>query len=382
QKIIYINATSQPGGGGVAEILQSLVPLMQSLKIKASWYTINPPQKFFRVTNKIHNGLQGKKVKLTQTEKEFYLIQSKKMASEIENLDAQLFVINDPQPLLIPSFSKKAHPAISRIHIDLSSPNPDTWKFISPYFKSYQKVILSIHDFINGNLPKEKVIIFPPAIYPLTPKNIPFKKDRARMILESLGINSSKLTIAQVSRLDPFKDPVGVIKAFYLAKKNIPDLQLILLAQNLAEDNPYSDEIFKEVQRYTRGDPDIFLFYDPKKTKYSNEVLVSAVQTAANVIIQKSLKEGFGLTVTEAMWKGKAVIAGNVGGIKIQIRNGYNGYLVSTVEHCASRIEELLKNKSLRETLGQRAKKSVAKNFLIPRLLRDHLKIAGEVVKK
>ena len=382
KKIIHINATSQPGGGGVAEILHSLIPLMQDLKIGAEWHTINPPEDFFSVTNKIHNGLQGKKVELAETEKELYIEQSKKMSAEIKKLNAQLYVIHDPQPLLITSFSKKIHPAISRIHIDLSSPNPDVWNFIFPYFKPYQKIILSVREFINGNLPKEKVTVFPPATDPLTLKNLPIKKERALIILEDLGINPSKPIVSQVSRLDPFKDPIGVIKAFYIAKKNIPNLQLILLAQDLAKDNPYSDNIFNEVEKYTKGDPDIFLFYDPKKTKYSNDVLVSAVQTASDIIIQKSIKEGFGLTVTEAMWKGQAVIAGRVGGIKIQIRDGYNGYLVSTVEHCASRIEELIKDKSLRETFGRRAKKSVAKNFLIPRLLRDHLKVAREVIKK
>ncbi|MCD6149267.1 glycosyltransferase [bacterium] len=382
KKIIHINATSQPGGGGVAEILHSLIPLMQDLKIGAEWHTINPPEDFFSITNKIHNGLQGKKVELAKAEKELYIEQSKKMSAEIEKLNAKLYIIHDPQPLLIPYFSKKIHPAISRIHIDLSSPNPDTWNFLLPYFKPYKKIILSTHEFINSNFPKEKVIIFPPAINPLSSKNSPLKKEYARLILENLGINPSLPIISQVSRLDPFKDPVGVIKAFYLAKKNIPDLQLILLAEDLAKDNPYSEKIFQEVKKYTQGDPDIFLFYDPKKIKCDNDTLVNAVQTASDIIIQKSVKEGFGLSVTEAMWKSKAVIAGRVGGIKIQIRDGYNGYLVSTIEHCASRVEELLKDKSLRETLGRRAKKSVAKNFLIPRLLRDHLKVANEIMEK
>ncbi len=382
KKIVHINATSRLGGGGVAEILHSLIPLMRNLKINAEWHTINPPVNFFEITNKIHNGLQGKNDKLTESEKKFYLKQSEIISKEIEKLNASLYVIHDPQPLLAASFSKKIRPAVSRIHIDLSSPNSDTWNFIFPYFSSYQKIILSIHEFINGNLPPEKVAVFPPAIDPLVAKNSPLKKEYARLVLENLGINPSQPIVSQVSRLDFFKDPIGVIKAFYLAKKNIPNLQLILLAQNLADDNPCSKKIFREVKRYTRGDPDIFLFYDPKEIKYDNDTLVSAVQTASDVIIQKSLKEGFGLTVAEAMWKGKAVIAGRVGGIKVQIRDGYNGYLVSTVEHCASRIEELLKDKSLRETFGRRAKKSVAKNFLIPRLLRDHLKIAGEIMKK
>ncbi|GBE16891.1 trehalose synthase [bacterium BMS3Abin15] len=381
KKIVHINTTSREGGGGVAEILHGIVPLMRDLGINASWYTIEPPLKFFEITNKIHNGLQGKGKKLTKAEKDYYLAQSKKLSKHVEKLGAHVYFIHDPQPLALTYFSKKIDPSILRIHIDISNPLQDTWKFLLPYVSDHEKVIVSIHEFINKDLPKKKVVVFPPAIDPLDAKNMPMKKEYARMILENMGINPSKPVIAQVSRLDPFKDPIGVIKAFYIAKKTVPNLQLILLAQNLADDNPYSKKIFEEVKKHTKGDPDIHLFYDPKKMEYENDIIVNAVQIASDIIIQKSTKEGFGLTVTEAMWKGSAVIAGRVGGIKIQIRDGYNGYLVSTINHCASKIVELIKDKKLRHTFGRHAKKSVTENFLLPRLLRDHLKTANEVLK-
>jgi len=380
KKIVHINATSKLGGGGVAEILHSLIPMMINLGIDASWYTITPPPEFFGVTNKIHNAIQGSEIGLTEEDKKLYIKHSKEMAQEIERLKADLFIIHDPQPLLAATFSNRIKPAISRIHIDLSQPNREVWNFLFPYFKPYEKVILSVHDFINGNFDEKNIVISPPAIDPLSPKNIVFGKEAAKRIIESLGINSSKPIVSQISRLDKFKDPIGVIKAFYIAKKTIPNLQLILLAQNIASDNPLSGEIHEKIKKYTDGDHDIFLFYD-QDLPYDNDTLVNAIQSISDIVIQKSLKEGFGLTVTEAMWKNKAVIAGRVGGIKIQIKDGFNGFLVSTVEHCAARIVELIKNPEMKKDIEKNARYSVRKNFLMPRLLRDHLKLYCEIKK-
>jgi len=378
KKIVHVNATSKLGGGGVAEILHSLIPLMIDLGIDASWYTISPPPEFFEITNKIHNALQGSEAGLSKDEEKLYLKHSQEMAKEIETTDADLFIIHDPQPLLAATFSEKIKPAISRIHIDLSAPNKKVWDFLFPYFRPYEKVVLSIHDFINGNFDQGNITIFPPAIDPLSPKNVPSNLEDSKRIVESLGINTSKPIISQISRLDKFKDPIGVIKAFYIAKKSIPDLQLILLAKNIATDNPLSKGIYEEVRKYSDGDHDIFLFYD-QELPYTNDTVVNAVQSASDIVIQKSVKEGFGLTVTEAMWKNKAVIAGRVGGIKIQIKDGFNGYLVSTVEHCAARIVEILKDPEIKESIEKNARYSVSKNFLITRLLRDHLKLYSQI---
>jgi len=380
RRVVHVNTTSKRGGGGVAEILYGLVPLMRDVGLDASWYTIQPPQKFFDVTKKIHNSLQGGREGLSRTEKKFFVSQIKKVAKEFSGLQADAWLIHDPQPLLLAHFSKSVQPAILRLHIDLSKPNRDTWDFLFPYLKNYEKIIFSMNEYVNGRIDSKKVGVFTPAIDPLTAKNVPMKKETAKLILENLGVNPTKPVAAQVSRFDIFKDPVGVVKAFYLAKRDIPKLQLILLGLTLASDDPESAKIFEKVKRYAKGDPDIFMFHDPRLIQYDNETLVNAVQTGADIILQKSTKEGFGLTATEAMWKSKAVIAGKVGGLKRQVRNGFNGFLVSSVEECGYRIAELMKDRKLRSEMGKRAREHVKKHFLLPRLLRDYLKTIDEIV--
>ena len=204
----------------------------------------------------------------------------------------------------------------------------------------------------------------------------------AKEILETFGINTNKLLITQVSRFDPWKDPLGVVRAYHLAKKKIPELQIAFVGLFLASDDPEGIQVFKQVKKQARGDPDIFLFSDPAQLgNLSVDKFVNAFQTASDVILQKSVREGFGLTVAEAMWKGKAVIGGNVGGIKLQIKDGKNGFLVSSPEEAAQRVVELLRNPKLREKLGKEARATVRKKFLIPRLLRDYLKLFKEMLK-
>jgi trehalose synthase len=380
KKVVHVNTTSQRGGGGVAEILLSLVPLMRDCGLEASWLTMDGPPRFFEITKKIHNSLQGNRNKLSKDEKDFFINHSKKVAKEFDNIHADCWIIHDPQPLLLPEFSENVHPAISRIHIDLSCPNRDTWNFILPHFENFEKAIFSMREYANGDIDKKKVVIFPPAIDPIAEKNKPMRKETARLILENLGVNPSKPIVAQVSRFDIFKDPVGVVKAFYQAKNEIPNLQLVLLGLTLASDDPESTKVFEKVKRYAKGDPDIYMFHDPREIQYDNETIVNAVQSGSDLILQKSLKEGFGLTATEAMWKRQAVVAGNVGGLKLQIRNNYNGFLVNSVEECAYRIVEIIKDRKLKSTLAKRAKENVKKHFLLPRLLRDYLKLINEVV--
>ncbi|MDD3487355.1 MAG: glycosyltransferase [Candidatus Moranbacteria bacterium] len=380
KKIIHVNTTSHRGGGGVAEILHSLVPLMQDAGLEVEWWKIRPGHDFFEVTKNIHNTLQGDKVDLTPAEKKLYLAESKKLARDFEALSADTWIIHDPQPLLLPHFAKNIQPAILRLHIDLSKPNQKTWKFLQPFLDEYKRIIFSRHEYVFPGFSSKKAEVFSPAIDPLTAKNEPMKKEAARMILENLGMNPEKLIVAQVSRFDVWKDPLGVIRAYYLAKKEIPNLQLVLVGLTLAADDPEAREVYEKVKKYARGDADIFAFYNPRELQYDNNTLINAVQTGSDVIIQKSLKEGFGLTVTEAMWKKKAVIGGNVGGIKLQIRNGFNGYLVDSEEECAERIVKILKDKKLASLLGKRAKESVQEHFLAPRLLRDYLKLIAETI--
>ena len=378
KKIIHINAT--PEGGGVAEILESQPPLERSLGIDSSWYFIKEDGKFFSATKKIHNALQGLKIFLTEEEKECYLNVNKKIAKQLNRLKPDLVIIHDPQPLAISAFYDGA-PMILRIHLDLSAPNQQILDFLNPYIKFYQKVIFSLPEYIIKNFDKSKVVISYPAIDPLTKKNKIIDPKKLKNILQSLNINPSKPIIAQISRFGLWKNPIGVAKAFYIAKKEISDLQLVLLGVMEAQDDPSAPKIYKKVKKYAKGDTDIILISDLKKIKFKNEVLVNALQNCANPILQLSIREGFGLTVTEGMWHSKVVIGGNAGGIKFQIKNEKNGFLADSPDEAAKRIVEILKNPKLAKKIGENAHLSVKKNFLITKLIKDHLKIYNQVLK-
>ena len=377
-KIAHINATSL--GGGVAEILSSLVSLMNDLGIKCHWHTLPPDKIFFQITKKIHNGLQGEKIVLTDKEKKLYFSRNKKIARLIRSIKTDIWVIHDPQPLPLISYFPNLHPSILRLHIDLSNPQKDTWRFLLPHIEKYDKVIFSIKDFVHRDIPKEKIAIFPPAIDPLSPKNIPLSLKSSKSILQNFEINIDKPLITQISRFDIWKDPIGVIRAYYLAKKEIPDLQLALIGLILAQDDPEAIKVYEKVKKYAKGDPDIFLFSDIRTFNIENDILVNAFQVASDIILQKSIKEGFGLTVTEAMWKEKPIIGGNVGGIRVQIENGKNGFLVNSPEETAKIIIQLIKDPNLAKKIGKQAKETVREKFLIPRLLRDYLKLFTELI--
>ena len=375
KRVIHINSAAE--GGGVAEILKSLVPLMRGVGLKVKWLVIEPEnEKFFYVTKKIHDALQSGRELLTKSEKELYLRENKQFVAQIRTAKTDFWVVHDYQPLAIPFFDKEVRPAISRIHIDLSRPNKKVLEFLLPYFSPYQKIIFSLKEFINPGISREKIKIFPPAIDPLKSKNQPLKDFVAKTILLEQGINPTKPLIVQVSRFDKWKDPIGVIKAFWLAKKEISDLQLALIGFFQAKDDPVSRQVYLKVKKYAKGDPGIFLFSHLEQIgALSNDIFVNAVQVGANVILQKSIKEGFGLTCAEAMWKSKPTIAGNVGGLKLQIKNGKNGFLVDSPQEAARRIVQIIKNPRLSEELGKAAQETVRKEFLIPRLLRDYLKL-------
>ena len=376
-KVNMINSVSK--GGGVAEILKSLVPLMKDVGLKAKWYTIPPDEKFFKVTKQIHNALQGKNYNFPISHQKIYLNHLKKTSQLMKGMKADIWVIHDPQPSGIIHLLPNFHPSICRVHIDLTSPNKKVWKFISNFLKDYDKVIVTSKEFIKPEI-KRKAVIIPPAINPLTIKNIPISIKKARSILEKYGISSKKPLISQISRFDPWKDPLGVIKAYRIAKKKIPELQLALIGFFMAKDDPEAIEVYNKVREETKNDPDIFLFSDLKCLgKLKVQTFVNAAQVASTLIIQKSIREGFALTVTEAMWKEKAVIGENAGGIKIQIENNKNGFLVSSPEETAKRIIEIIQNPKLAHKLGKNAKVSVRKNFLIPRLLKDYLKLFEEL---
>lgn len=377
-KVFHVNAT--PRGGGVAEILKSLIPLMKGTGIKAEWFTIPPRNNFFEITKKMHNALQGKEYHFPFSARKKYLSHMARTAELMTDMKPDIWVIHDPQPAGVIMFLPNFHPSISRLHIDLTSSNQEVWDFLSGFLEIYDRVVLSSKEFIKGEI-KREAVIFQPAIDILSSKNQPLPLKTAKEILKSFGINPGKPLIAQVSRFDLWKDPLGVITAYQLAKKKIPDLQLALVGFFLARDDPEAETIYKKTKKMAEKDSDIFLFAETEQLgSLKVNTFVNAVQVSSNVILQKSIREGFGMTVAEAMWKERAVIGGKVGGIKLQIKNGDNGFLVSSSKESASRIVQLIKNPTLAEKLGRQAKETVRDKFSMPRLLRDYLKLFRDLV--
>jgi trehalose synthase len=378
-KIFHVNST--PRGGGVAEVLKSLIPLMRGVGLKAEWY-INPPgEKFFVLTKQIHNALQGEEFKFPFSARKLYIRHMESTAKLMQDMAADLWVIHDPQPAGVIAYMPDFHPSIWRVHIDTSHSNKEAWEFIHPFMTMYDKIVFTSKNFIGPSLPKRKIRIFPPAIDPLVIKNTPLDLTTAKNILKSLGVNSDSPLITQVARFDPWKDPLGVVKAYRIAKKKIPNLQLALLGLFLARDDPEAAKVFEKLRKQVKNDPDVLLFSAPAQIgSLKVDTFVNAFQVASKVIIHKSIREGFGLGVTEAMWKGKPVVGGNVGGIKLQIKNGENGFLVSNPKEAAERIVQLIRNPELGKKLGEEAKKTVKRDFLMPRLLRDHLRLYEKLI--
>ncbi len=315
KKIVLLNSTSQ--GGGVAEIFHSLLPLMNSLNLKATWYTFNPPASFFQVSKEIHNFLQGKKGSLSETEKELYLQVSTELASDLQQIKADVWEIHDPQPAGVISFHPFLHPSIWRCHIDTAKPNLQVWEFLLPFLRQYDRSVFTMRRFIGPGLEYEKARIIQPAIDALSEKNRTLSLDKAKKIVAHFGLNPDKPLVTQISRFDPWKDPWGVIDAYRLAKKHFPQLQLALVGA-MATDDPEGQSILADIRDYAAGESGIFLLSNLDGVGPSE---VNAFQTVSDVLIQKSTREGFGLTVSEAMWKKKPVIGGKAGGIVEQIED-------------------------------------------------------------
>lgn len=378
KKILHINAT--PKGGGVAEILASLVPLEVSLGIDAKWYFIDVDGEFYEATKILHNSLQGGNVTLTSEQEELYLHINKCIAEEINAMRPDLVIIHDPQPLAVGSFLRNV-PMILRIHPDLSNPNPSTVDFLQPFLACYRRVVFTLKEYELGVIPQDKIRIIAPAIDPLAEKNIAMPQERVKEILTCSGIDTSKQLMTQISRFDPWKDPQGVLDAFFIVQEEIPDIQLALVGIIEAQDDPEQFRVYKEICDRACDTENVFLFSDPKQLgKYSMADFINAFQTGSDVILQKSLKEGFGLTVTEAMLKSRPVVGGNVGGIALQIQNEENGFLVDSASDAAARTIEILRDKALAEKIGRSARETVIEKYLLTRLLRDHLRLMNEVI--
>lgn len=370
-RVGIVNATSY--GGGVAEILHSFTPLLRSLDIDARWYTMPAREDFFTITKNFHNALQGAEYELTPESQSLYLKENQRTAQLLRREQVDIWEIHDPQPAAMVNYLKDT-PAIWRCHIDTSHPNQAVWQFLLPYLQQYQQLVFTMPEFIEHSLIHDNIHCLRPTIDPLSLKNVLLTSSFAARIVAAFGFDLQRPLITQVSRFDVWKDPKGVVDAYRIAKKDIPGLQLALVGA-LAFDDPEAAQIIEEVNQHIGSDNDVALLSNLDGVA---ELEVNAFQTVSDIIIQKSLREGFGLTVTEAMWKGRPVIGGNTGGIKSQINHEENGILVTSVEETAEAIVRLLKQPSLSSKLGRQAHRTVTQKFLLPRLLRDHLALYHE----
>ncbi len=366
--VVHVNSTKE--GGGVAEILRNLVPLMQELGIDATWEVIEGNDEFFQCTKSIHNALHGHSVaipeRLLNVYREVNAANAEKLRSVLQ--DADVVFVHDPQPAaLIEHFPNRKGKWIWRCHIDISRPNRPVWKFVRQFVQKYDASIFHLASFAR-RLPHPMYLI-PPSIDPLGEKNMPLEKSEIEQVYQRFGIDLERPVLLQVSRFDRLKDPIGVIQAYRMVKKFFPSVQLVL-AGGGASDDPEGMAVLEEVKAAANGERDIHVLFLPRDDR-----LINALQRGATIIIQKSIREGFGLTVTEGMWKEKPVIGGDTGGIRLQVINHQTGFLVSSPEGAALRIRYLLSHPERIREMGRRAHLFVKENFLITRHLRDYLTV-------
>lgn len=371
--VLHLNSTYQ--GGGVAEMLVSLLPLINDTGVDAGWRILHGHPDFFTITKKFHNALQGEPVNLTPIKKRLY-VQANEDFSVFTHIDHDCVFIHDPQPLPLITFYKKRQPWVWRCHIDLSNPHPELWEYLKQFILRYDVVIVSNEKYIKESLPVDHRVMYP-AIDPISPKNKELSDKDIAKYLKKFGIPTDKPLITQVSRFDKHKDPEGVINIYKKVKKNV-DCRLVLCG-SMAADDPEGLNIYEGLERKATRlieQKDVIL------TTVENDILVNVLQRSSAVLVQKSVKEGFGLTVTEAQWKRKPVVASRVGGIPIQIRDGVNGFLVGPDDEdgFADRITRILENPGLGETLGEKGRESVKDNFLITRLLGDYLDLLNDII--
>jgi trehalose synthase len=374
RRVLHLSATAF--GGGVSEILYTLVPLMKDVGLDCEWQVIYGREEFFNATKIMHNALQGNPQDLTEEQWETWASYNDMNARELtEGWD--VCIVHDPQPAALYSLvPEKARGWVWRCHIDLSTPNPDTIARLLPFIREYPESLFHTADYVPEGMGGH-VNIVPPAIDPLAPKNMALSPEDAAYVCQQFGIDVDRPLMCQVSRFDPWKDPLGVIDAYRLVKERIPAVQLALVG-SMASDDPEGWDFFNATLAHADGDDDIHIL-----NNFNNvgAIEVNAFQSHADVVIQKSIREGFGLTVSEALWKARPFIGGAVGGIPLQVENGVSGDLVHDVETCASRRIDILQDPALGKALGRRGKEHVRKHFLTPRYLRDYLRIFTELAE-
>src|ERR671916_835031 len=367
-KVVHLSATAF--GGGVAEILYTLVPLMKDVGLDTEWQVIYGREEFFNSTKLMHNALQGAPDDLSPEQWDTWRRYNEMNSRELSG-GWDVIIVHDPQPAAMYSLvPEKARCWVWRCHIDVSTPNPDTIRQLLPYIREYPQSLFHVDKYVPEGM-KGTVNIVPPAIDPLAPKNMALSPEDASYVCQQFGIDVDRPLVCQVSRFDPWKDPLGVIDAYRIVKERVPDVQLALVG-SMASDDPEGWDFFNATLAHADGDPDVHIL-----NNFSNvgAIEVNAFQSLADVVIQKSTREGFGLTVSEALWKGRPFIGGDVGGIPLQIDDGASGYLVSSPEECADRTLRILADPELGKRLGRTGKEYVRTHFLTPRLLRDWLRV-------
>ncbi len=365
--IVHVNSTYY--GGGVAEMLGSLVPLFNDAGIKTGWRAIKGNPDFFSITKRFHNALQGDRINLSGMKKRLYEGTNRQNSLFTHIEDHDHVIVHDPQPLPLIDCYRKKQPWLWRCHIDVSSPDPCTWDYLKGFVSKYDMAIVSKQEY-GRCMPIDSAIIHP-SIDPLAPKNKELSEATVAKYLRKFGIDLDKPIISQVSRFDKWKDPQGVMEAFRQVRRK-HDCQLVMLGSS-ASDDPEGQQIYESIQRSAGEGKDIRII------NYENHILVNALQRASSVVIQKSIKEGFGLTVSEALWKRTPVVAGKVGGIPLQVEDGKSGYLVDSVDQCAKRVSRLLSDDKLREQMGEAGHEHVRNNFLVTRHLHDYLRLLRRI---
>ena len=360
KKITYVNSTAL--GGGVAEILNRIIPLFQELRLDIKWDVIKGGNQFFDITKKFHNALHGREETITPKDFEFFIETNRQNLNEMDN-SRDIMFIQDPQPIVLVE-SKKGNKWLWRCHIDVSNPSEQVWNFLKPYIEKYDAAVFSAPAFAQKL--KIRQFLIAPSIDPLSDKNKELPPEVIKSVLKKYNIVKNKPIITQISRFDWLKDPVGVIDTYRMVKKHI-DCQLIL-AGGTASDDPESYKVLDAVRAHAGDDPDIHILAIPQ-----NDIDVNTLQRASTVIIQKSIREGFGLTISEALWKGKPVVASRVGGIPLQIKHKYSGLLCYSIEGAAFEIKQLLNSPQYAQKLGVQAKEMVKNSFLITRHMRDYM---------
>ena len=372
-RIVQINATTY--GGGVSELLRSIVPLYRGLGIECDWKIISAGPKFFSVTKDFHNALQGAPYELRQAARERYLMSSTYNAQLLE-AEYDFVIVHDPQPAAMRYFKGRAGARwIWRCHIDTSQPNEAVLEFMLPFLLEYDALVFTMDHFVPPGLKHQRLATIVPAIDPLSPKNMALAGGICEEIRAWRGIDPDRPLLTQVSRFDPWKDPMGVIDVYRLVRKEVPGLQLALLS-TIAHDDPEVWDMYKILVDEVKGDDDIHLLTNLIGV---GDVEVNAFQLCSDVVIQKSIREGFGLVVSETIWKGTPVVANRSGGIPMQIGDGAGGFLVDSTEECAERTLYLLRHRDEARTLGLAGRERVRRHFLITRLLADELRLVGSL---